>query len=177
MTVALIYSVVGLVLLVSVAVFLLSRRDEPSKSWEEIQEEAQGLWEPESLSVAERIFDPTDYWWLKRQVGFPGLAESLRQSRRRMALDWLRAVRRSFDDLLRSPDPLVPSGAPAGGMEIWTLLRHALRFHLVLAYARFVVRFFGPYHRLVPSYRWMQPVSESGGTRASCRAAGSGLLP
>ncbi len=176
MTVALIYSALGLLLLVSVAGFLLSRRDQLSKSWEETQEEGQSLWELESLTVAEHIFDPTDYWWLKRQVGFPGLAESLRASRRRMALEWLGAARRSFDDLLRSPDPLVPAGAPAGRMATWSLLRHALRFHLVLAYARFVVRFFGPYHRLVPSFRWMQPVSESGGTRASCRAANSGLL-
>lgn len=176
MTAALIYPVLGLLLLAIVAVSILSRRGGRGVEEDGAREDVQGLWEPEGITVAERIFDPTDYWWLKRQVGFPQLAESLRQSRRRIALVWLDAVRRSFDDLLSSPDPPASPAAHTHRMEIWSLLRHALRFHLVLAYARFVVRFFGPYHRLVPSFRWMRPLSEISASRESYGAVNSGRL-
>jgi len=154
MIAAIVYSILGLLLLVGVAVFIRSSRQRPEEL-EERRELDGSVWDTEGLSVAERIFDPRDYCWLRDHAGFPRLAESLRRSRQRMALEWLGAVRRSFDDLLKASES--PDTDAAGSPVNWNLLRQALRFHFVVGYAYFVVRFFGPYHSLVPSCRWMRP--------------------
>ena len=176
MTAALIYSALAVLLLVGVVMFLRTRRDEAIETPEEDGAGAAGLWNAEGLSVAERIFDPCDFWWLRDQVGFPVLAESLRRSRQRLALDWLRAVRRSFNDLLKTPEPSEPGVKRGDSNENWGLLRQALRFHLVLGYAYFVVRFFGPYNSLVPSFRWMRPLASGDLARENLGPVHSGRL-
>jgi hypothetical protein len=76
-----------------------------------------------------------------------------------MALAWLRGLRRSFDQLLKTPDLVDAEFGPGGSRGGWRLLRLALRFHLVLGYACLVVRVLGPYHNLVPAFRWMRPAA------------------
>jgi hypothetical protein len=160
MTAALIYCVLALLIIVGVVFLIRSWRADVIPDAEVGTTEAGSLWEGPDLALAERIFDRTDYLWLRDEVGFPTLAESLLRSRRQIALNWLRAVRKSFDELIRTPGPVPGAHDPTSAPESWDLLRLLLRFHLVLGYAIVVVRLFGPYHRLVPSLGWMPPLFE-----------------
>ncbi len=157
MTVVLIYSAIALLLLAVVVYLARPRQAGPTEEIEICSGEVEASWEGPDLSLAERIFDHTDYFWLKDQVGFAPVAESLLRSRTQMALRWLRAVRNSFDKLVRIPGELPGKEAPA--RESWALLLLTLRFHLVVGYAILVVRLFGPYHRLIPSFGWMPSLS------------------
>jgi hypothetical protein len=177
MTDVLVYPALALLLILGVAVFLRSDESPPVDADQDWLESTQGLWDNQGLSLAEKIFDPTDYLWLRDQAGFPRLAESLYRVRRRLALEWLRALRQSFDDLLRTPEPLVPIGWTGYGREAGRLLGQTLRFHLVLTYARLVVRFFGPYHRLVPAWRWVHPLTETRVREESISTTHLGGLP
>jgi len=177
MTDVLIYPALALLLILGVAVYLRAeqnRRVDSEKDWHEY---TQGLWDSQGLSLSEKLFDPTDYLWLRDQAGFPGLAESLYRVRRRLALECLKALRQSFDDLLRTPEPLVPIGWTGYSREAGRLLGQTVRFHLVLTYAQLVVRFFGPYHRLVPAWRWMHPLTESRVREESISTTHLGGLP
>ena len=161
------YSIIAL-LVVIVAALLLRPRYENASAEPGIGDEyVKGLWDGPGWSLAERIFDSSDYLWLRDELGFPQLAEALIRSRQQMAIKWLKAVRRSFDELVRTPEPLLPSGTTSNDPGSWELLRLTLRFHLILGYAFLVVRFFGPYHRLVPSFGWMRwlPGTHSPGER------------
>jgi hypothetical protein len=161
MIAALLYSILGLLLTAGVVFMLLPKRHRPAAITENECECAEPLGAGESFTLAERLFDPSDYWWLRDEVRLPALAESLRRSRQQMALAWLRGLRRSFDQLLKTPDPAGSESGRSDSWGSWRLLRLALRFHLVLGYACFVVRFLGPYHNLVPSCGWMQPAAPS----------------
>jgi hypothetical protein len=156
MTAAFIYVLIAGGIIVIVALLLRPSREGGSTGAEIRAEHVRRLSDGPALSAAERIFDPADYLWLRDELGFPSLAESLRRNRQRLALKWLKAVRRSFNEIVRTPEPLSPDGTARGTQEGWQLLRLTLRFHLLLSYAFLVVRFFGPYHRLIPSLRWTQ---------------------
>ena len=67
-----------------------------------------------------------------------------------MALQWLRALRRSFDELVRVPETPQDREAASESVPSWPLLWFTLRFHLLVSYALLVVRVLGPYHRLNP---------------------------
>ena len=171
MTGVLIYS--GIALLVVILALVLVRRSQ-ARGPGEIEsdhEVAQGLWEGSGLSLAERILDPADYLWLRDELGFPQLARVLGRSRRQMALKWLKAVRRSFDELVRTPEPGPVGGPPSDTAESWQLLRQTLRFHLVLGYAFLVVWFCGPYHRLILPLGWVQSLPTFGPQRNGYGAA------
>jgi hypothetical protein len=155
MTAVLIYSAIALLMLAAVVFLARSRQAGPIQEIEICSGEVGASWEGPDLSLAERIFDRTDYLWLRDQVGFAPLAESLLRSRTQMALQWLRAVRRSLDKLVRTPGDAPGTHNPARARESWHLLRLTLRFHLIVGYAILVVRLFGPYHRLIPSFGWM----------------------
>ena len=155
MTSVLVYSAIGILIAVLVALLLRQIEGRGAARTEVDPYYVKGLWEGPGLSLAERILDPTDYLWLREELGFPGLARALRLSHQQMALKWLKAVRRSFDELVRTPEPALPGGATSDARGSWELLRLTLRFHLILGYAFLVVRFFGPYHRLVPSFGWV----------------------
>ena len=159
MIAVLIYSVIALLLLVAVVLLIRPRQAEAIHEVEICSDEAGTSWEGPDLSLAERIFNRTDYLWLREEVGLPSLAESLLRSRTQMALHWLRSVRRSFDRLVRTPGDAPAQHNPATARESWHLLRLTLRFHIILGYAILVVRLFGPYHRLIPSFGWMRPLS------------------
>jgi hypothetical protein len=123
------------------------------------------------LTVAEKIFDRADYLWLRDKVGFPLLAQSLCRSRQQMAIKWLRAVRRSFNDVVLTQAPVPDPIAPPRGPGSWELLWMTLRFHLLLTYAALVVRVFGPYHRLVPPLGSVGAPSKASLHRQGYRAA------
>jgi len=155
MTAVLTYSAIALLMLAVVVLLARPRQAGPIQEIEICSDEGGASWEGPDLSLAERIFDRTDYLWLRDQVGFAPLAESLLRSRTQMALQWLRAVRRSFDKLVRTPATPPGTHNPAAARESLNLLRLTLRFHLIIGYAILVVRLFGPYHRLIPSFGWM----------------------
>ena len=159
MMIAIFYSALAVLLLVGLIVLLRWRQDPPTSA-DDNQGSTQGLWDPEGLTLAERIFDSADYYWLRDYVGFPHLADSLYETRRRLALAWLRTARRSFEDLLRIPEPPQSYDGRPAKHNGWQLLGQVVRFQLVLFYASFVVRYFGPYHSLVPGSRWISPVPD-----------------
>ena len=112
------------------------------------------------LHLSERIFDPSDARWLADELGFPKLAQALTLERKRLAIAWLVALRASFDELLRAPD-LSPDKASQTGFDgSWQMLWLAFRFRISISYALLVVRVFGPYHRLIPSFSWV-PLSRA----------------
>jgi hypothetical protein len=155
MTTVLIYSAIALLILVAVVFLARPRRAESIHEAETYLDAAGSSWEGPDWSLAERIFDRTDYLWLKDQLGFAPLAASLLRSRTEMALQWLRAVRRCFDKLIRTPADAPAAHAAPAARESWNLLLLTLRFHFIVGYAILVVRLFGPYHRLIPSFGWM----------------------
>jgi hypothetical protein len=155
MSAALPYVLIAIGIIVIVALLLRPSREGVLADAEISGEHVRGLWDAPGLTLAERILDPTDYLWLCEELGLPELSETLRRSRQRMALKWLKAVRRSFHELIRTPEPSPPHSATGDTRASWELLRLTLRFHLILGYAFLVVRFFGPYHRLVPLFGWM----------------------
>ena len=149
------YPIIALLIIAIVAVLLRPGHEDHTSETRNRQEFADGLWESQGLSLAERILDPADYFWLRDELGFPSLAESLRRHRKHLALQWLNAVRSSFSEMVRTPEAASHSRTGAETPESWQLLRQTLRFHLLLGYAILVVRCFGPYHRLIPSFTWM----------------------
>jgi hypothetical protein len=159
MNIALTYSVTAVLIILVVALLLRPSREGAAADTDISGEHVRGLWDAPGLILAERILDPADYLWLREELGFPELGRALRRSRQQMALKWLKAVRRSFHELVRTPEPSLPHSATGDTRASWELLRLTLRFHLVLGYAFLVVRFFGPYHRLVPSFGWMHSIS------------------
>ena len=107
------------------------------------------------LDLSERIFDPSDAHWLAEQLAFPRLAKALTIGRKRLAICWLEALQASFDDLVRTPEPAASEAAETVSARSWEMLWLTIRFKFLVSYALFVVRLFGPYHRLIPSFSWV----------------------
>jgi hypothetical protein len=121
------------------------------------------------LDLSERIFDPSDARWLADELAFPKLAKALTLGRQRLAIFWLEALQSSFDELVRTPEA-TPNEAPeATSGNNWKILWLTIRFKLLVSYALIVVKVFGPYHRLVPSFSWipLSPASERSFRRAA----------
>jgi hypothetical protein len=107
------------------------------------------------LDLSERIFDPSDARWLQEELAFPKLAKALRLGRKRLAIRWLEALQASFDDLVRTPDFASSETHEANSPGSWRMLWLTIRFKFLVTYALFVVKLFGPYHRLIPSFSWV----------------------
>src|SRR5689334_1639463 len=144
--------------LIAIAVLVLTVslvRIAPSHVTEESQQAAEP-WRPGEginasfLQLGDKIFDPRDYRWLRYELSFPGAASNLARHRKRLATEWLTSLRNSFQELVRTPEPESEST-----LSSWKLLWLTLRFHLLISYALFVIRFFGPYHELIPSFAWL----------------------
>lgn len=136
----------------------------------------EGLLDGSGLSLAERIFDSGDYLWLHNEVGYPQLAQALLDWRKQMAIRWLKALRRSFDELVRTPEPVSPLENSEGAPSSWGLLWLTFRFHFLLTYALLVVRLFGPYHRLIPSASWLHSVPAIDRQKVPGSATGTGKM-
>jgi hypothetical protein len=155
-----VYAAIAVLVILVVAVLRRASSVDGSVPAETERQFAQGLWEGTGLTVAEKIFDRTDYLWLRDKVGFPLLARSLSRSRQQIALKWLKALRRSFHDVVLTHATAPDQVAPPDGPGSWELLWPTLRFHLLLTYATLVVRWFGPYHRLIPPVGGLRTPSE-----------------
>jgi hypothetical protein len=107
------------------------------------------------LDLSERIFDPSDARWLREDLAFPKLADSLTDARKQLAIHWLRALQASFNELVRSAAPAPDESSGDCSLTGWQMLWLTVRFQLLMSYALIVVRLFGPYHRLIPSFNWV----------------------
>jgi hypothetical protein len=113
------------------------------------------------LGLSERIFDPSDARWLAEELALPNLAKSLSLERKRLAIYWLETLQASFDEVVRTPE-LNPSEVPAASSaRSWQMLWLTIRFKFLVSYALVMVRLFGPYHRLIPSFSWLPFSRES----------------
>ncbi len=154
------YAAIAVLVILVVTVLCRTASEDKSLRAETDYQFTRGLWEGSGLSVAEKIFDRTDYLWLRDKVGFPSLARSLARSRQQMALKWLKALRRSFDDLVLTHAVAPNQATQPIGSGSWEMLWPMLRFHLLLTYATLVVRWFGPYYRLIPPLGGLRTPSE-----------------
>jgi hypothetical protein len=144
----------------------LLARTQPEKPDEGLggKEYPQYLGDARWLDLSERIFDSSDARWLREELAFPKLANSLTRARKRLAIRWLKALQASFSDLVRRPEP-ESSGTPlTNSTPSWQMLWLTVRFQVLLSYALLVVRLFGPYHRLIPSFTWI-PFPHKGASR------------
>ena len=161
MTAAIPYVLIAILLMVVAA--LLARERRPGEA-EDVPTGECRLDRPvngQFQKVADRIFDPADFLWLRDALGRADLARALARTRKQLAILWLKSLQRSFNELVRTPEPTSRQGAANRGPASWGLLWLTLRFHLLLVYALFVVRTFGPYHRLLPTLGWRRFLPES----------------
>ena len=128
------------------------------------------------LSLSECIFNPSDARWLRDELSFPELAQSLTHARKQMAIQWLKALQVSFNTLVRTTAPSPLQNPGANSMEGWRLLWLTVRFQILLSYALMVVNLFGPYHRLIPSFTWVPFLKEGKSPLHRSVLAGSGDL-
>jgi hypothetical protein len=150
------YSALAVFLIALVAV-LVRRSPPPIGPAEPRPDYSGGVLNGSSLALASRLFDSSDFVWLRDAIGFPQLARELERRRRRLALCWIEDLRREFLEHVRTPDPqFLLTDSPRRKRA---RLGAILRIHLLLAYAHFVIRFFGPYHRLVPPFGWLEALT------------------
>jgi hypothetical protein len=169
-----IYAALAIAFLILVLGFL---RKPQAPDLDELIEERKGFAPRVSsgrwLDLSERIFDPSDARWLEEELAFPKLANALTLDRKQLAIRWLEALQASFDELVRTPE-IAPSSDPeassAGG---WRMLWLIIRFKFLVSYALLVVKLFGPYHRLIPSFAWVSFSQGSGQTVRRAALAGS----
>ncbi len=141
----------GLAVVILAWLLVRKRHEEEALSGEPSEGDCSKVWETPWLRIAERIFDVADFHWLRDEIAQPQLARALARARKQIALEWLKAVRLSFDHLVRTPAPS-PEPVP-------NLLWMSLRFRLFLGCATLVVRLFGPYHRLIWSFDFLPTFS------------------
>ena len=154
------YAVIAILTIIIVVLFARSTRlSEPEETTYD-EKFAQDLRGGAFLNLSERIFDSADYFWVRDVLGFRRLARSLAQSRKRLAIQWLRTLKAGFDELVRTPDSTLSDGKLSERPGSWRLLWLALRVHFLLTYALFMVRLFGPYTRLIPSSNWRRLLPE-----------------
>ena len=157
MTELLIYTLIALAVL-ALTVSLV--RTAPSHITEESEQSAEPVRPLEGINASflrlgDKIFEPRDFHWLRYELSFPGAAEDLARHRKRLATEWLKSLRNSFQELVRTPELEGVKGESESTLSSWKLLWLTLRFHFLVSYALFVIRFFGPYHQLIPSFAWL----------------------
>ncbi len=158
--ITLIYAVIAIVFLILV-LRLIGRtgafpRDESTLDSRSTASTGNGRW----LHLSERIFDSSDARWLAEELAFPKLAEDLMLERKRLAILWLEALQASFDDIVRTPEPSSNEVSEVG-RDSWKTLWLTVRFKILVYYALLMVKLFGPYHRLIPSFSWVPFYRES----------------
>ena len=166
----------SLAVLLLLLVFFLISPAKPEATAEETlpKHRAQDLGDEHWLSLSQLIFDPSDSRWLRDELGFPRLARSLAQTRKQLAIRWLISLRRSFDELIRTPEVELNDGdLSSPPLRGWRILWLAVRFYALVSYALLVVRIFGPYHRLYPALGWTRFVEGRGLLRTRLSVANS----
>jgi hypothetical protein len=165
MSVIVLYALIAVFLLI--ASFWLLRKGAQNAVDAEPEEGLTPLEQLEgaALKLAERIFDPSDYDWLNKELCFPEAAVILSRHRKSLAVQWLKTFRNSFKEFVRVPNPAEGSSSSAGPSG-WELLWLTLRFHFLINYALLMVRTFGPYHRIVPILGPLQSLRNLGSAKA-----------
>jgi len=165
----LVYTAAAVIFLVLLLGLRGKRRSHESEGDPAAGQTAASLWRGRWLELSERIFDPSDARWIEEELAFPQLAKSLVSSRKLLAIRWLEALHASFEQAVRVRETLpadAPAAESAGG---WQMLWLTLRFKFLVSYALLIVRVFGPYHRLIPSFSWVPALQ--GGEGAFHRTA------
>jgi hypothetical protein len=148
------YATIAIAFLILVLGLLRKARSDEFHESIPISHPAPSIDDARWLNLSERIFDPSDARWLKEELAFPTLAEVLTLGRKRLAIRWLEALQSSFEEVVRTPDLTLGEASEASPRGNWQMLWLTLRFKLLISYALIVVKLFGPYHRLIPSFSW-----------------------
>ncbi len=172
----LIYASIAIAFLVLVLVFFTRAKSKDPDQGVTRKDQAPHFGDASWLSLSERIFDPSDARWLRNELSFPELALSLTRARKQLAIQWLKALQVSFNTLVRTTalSPLQNPGA--NSLESWRLLWLTVRFQFFLSYALMIVKLFGPYHRLIPSFTWIPFLKEGESPQRRSLLASSGDL-
>ena len=150
-----IYIVIAILFLIAIHVAIArARSTEPPERAAE-KEFGHRLGHANWLDLSERIFDPSDVRWLREDLAFPRLANSLADARKQLAIRWLTALKASFEALVGTPDSGLGETPDSPSVSSWQMLWLTVRFQFLLSYALVVVKYFGPYHRLIPSFSWV----------------------
>jgi hypothetical protein len=176
MTEIIIYALVAILLLAASLWLFRKGASRPVGAAAEDQGTGLEQLEGSSLRLAERIFDASDCEWLSKELCFPEAAVVLARHRKSLAIQWLKAFRNSFKDLVRLPEPVGEGSASAAGPASWKLLWLTLRFHFLINYALLMVGIFGPYHRMVPILGTLQSLRKLGFWKANFKQAGAGRI-
>jgi hypothetical protein len=173
----LIYALVAILLLVvSVVLF----RKGTSSSPEVVAEEPPGgigQLDVTSLRLAERIFDSSDRDWLRKELCFPEAAVVLERHRKALAIQWLKNLRNSFKEFVRTPEHPAEAFVAQNAPSSLELLALTLRFHLLINYALLIVSLFGPYHRMIPILGTVRSVQRLGAWKAGFDQVSTGQTP
>jgi hypothetical protein len=153
-----VYLILALVIIAFAVLMTRQSGAERHASVDHRKECGTAILDDSGLDLAERIFDPGDYLWLRDEIGFPQLANELARQRKGLALKWLRCLRSSFNELIRAPHSSELPGGDLRDSAAWAVTFNTLRFQLLLAYAMTVVWLFGPYSRITPSFSWLGPI-------------------
>jgi len=162
MSALIIYAAFAICFLVLVLVLLTRGRTHESSACPEQDTGTPDFSEDRWLNLSERIFDPEDARWLREELAFPVLADSLSESRKQLAIRWLKTLQGAFTEFVRAPEMLTDGSPEVDSSQSWRLLWLTVRFQMLIVYALMVVRLFGPYHRLIPSFGWMQYLRPQG---------------
>ena len=156
------YIVAAALLLASALLLIFRGRNQATLRSDSEREINLRFLEHPGLDLAERIFDPADYCWLRDELKFPEQATALARQRKEMALVWLGCLRASFNELVRVPQSAGTPSEIDGESSGWATTFHTLRFQFLLAYAMMVVWVFGPYTRIAPSFDFLRPLLNRG---------------
>ena len=170
------YASIAIAFLVLVLVFFTRAKSNDPDQGATHKDQAQHFGDERWLSLSECIFNPSDARWLRDELSFPELALSLTHARKQLAIQWLKALQVSFNTMVRTTtlSPLHNPGA--NSIESWRLLWLTVRFQFLLTYALMMVKLFGPYHRLIPSFAWVPFPKEGESPLRRPVVAGSGDL-
>ena len=162
MSALILYAAFAIGFLLLVLVLLTRGRRHESSAAAEQDTGTPNFSEDRWLNLSERIFDPEDARWLRQELAFPVLADSLTESRKQLAIRWLKTLQGAFNEFVSAPEMLTDGSPEVDSSHSWQLLWLTVRFQMLIFYALMVVRIFGPYHRLIPSFGWMQYLKPEG---------------
>jgi hypothetical protein len=145
------YAALALVVVALVSFRRLEQGSEPPADGDTIRDPC----EARTLLLMERLFDSSDYRWLRDEIGRPDLASRVARDRKRMAIRCLKVLRTWFDRAFYDSSE-GGTMAPGTGQVLWLTLQS----RLLLEYALLVVRLVGPYHQLIPRFKLRDFIDE-----------------
>lgn len=143
-----IYVALGLVVLLLTVLLVgaSGRRRSPETRGELYQ--GPPAWDSDSLQIGKRIFDPTDYVWLKDSLKAPLLAHEMATFRKTLALRWLSQTAHDFRELVHTFRENPGQMSPHRSVGEMNILWQALSFHGLMLFTKISVLLFGPFKTL-----------------------------